>query len=111
MSTESLRDVIAHALSRHVYHDKPFQPWSDFTDAILAARYPKACPTCKGTGVEPTGAYTYEGEPLYQTCSDCPTLGKLLAIGEAVMTAQVAGSGTWGRYAAVLLDALRAVEP
>ena len=52
---------------------------------ILTARYPAACTTCKGTGAT-LGLATDAQSWKVITCLDCPTIGKLIAVGAAVMT-------------------------
>ena len=50
----------------------------------LAAKVPELCPTCGGSGH--TEAIRSPRTPDDCTCSDAPTIAKLLAIGVAVMT-------------------------
>jgi hypothetical protein len=73
--------------------------------SAIATRVPQACSTC-------------DGFPEGCGCPHCPTVGKLLAIGAAVMGARVRdddGSVQIGplrlAYAESLLNTLQAVEP
>jgi len=104
---------------------------ADQIDAQLAAKVPELCQTCEGDGwvAEPAhhchgGSCTNQcGEPIQADCDDCPTIGRLLAIGTAVMTARMEspeGSGRQGvllggEYLAQSADRtiayLRAVQP
>ena len=95
-------------------------------DAILAARYPAACPVCLGKG-EVIGPLIPPGPGHWTAvCMVCPTIGKLLEVGAAVMRCktQWAGIAEGARlqvdapgfsshvlYATDLIDHLRAVEP
>lgn len=91
---------------------------ADQIGAQLDARVPELCQTCEGTGLD------YGGNINHPTiCPDCPTIGQLLAIGAAVMTARMEspeGSGRQGvllggEYLAQSADRtiayLRAVQP
>jgi len=80
--------------------------------SVLAAKVPELCLTCGG---ERDGAH---GNIVAGDCPDCPTIGHLLAIGAAVMAAEV--SGGWivqlpGQLATntadLLLTQLRAATP
>jgi hypothetical protein len=63
--------------------------------AVLAAKVPDLCPDCHDDpgfdGMVWSGAVDYSGERYYIDCDhpDAPSIGKLLAIGAAVMTATV----------------------
>ncbi len=76
--------------------------------AVLAAEVPELCPTCGGRGWEVCSVNKY-GEPDGAAeCLDCPTIAKLLAIGAAVMSADMDDQSTMVR---LFLDHLRAVQP
>lgn len=70
--------------------------------AQLDARVPALCQTCNGKGTVPGPA------DLPFTCPDCPTIGKLLAIGAAVMACPADEPfAEWREH----LRILRAVQP
>lgn len=84
----------------------------------LATRVPALCPTCDGTTV--THNERHEWADI--SCPDCPTIGRLLAIGAAVMTSTVnvndytvtvaAEGKQWHpTHAIALRDLLLAVQP
>ena len=82
---------------------------------LLAARVPALCTTCGGTTV--THNERHEWADIQ--CPDCPTIGRLLAIGAAVMTAESSEDG-WvvqlpgqlaTNFSVPLLTQLREVQP
>ena len=84
-------------------------------DLQLAARVPALCTTCGGTTV--THNERHEWADIQ--CPDCPTIGRLLAIGAAVMTAESSEDG-WvvqlpgqlaTNFSVPLLTQLREVQP
>ena len=92
---------------------------------MLAARVPELCQTCKGYGLvaKPLRPGAQALSVTHADCPGCPTIGQLLAIGTAVMTARMEspeGSGRQGvllggEYLAQSADRtiayLRAVQP
>ena len=91
---------------------------------MLAARVPELCQTCKGYGLvaKPLRPGAQALSVTHEDCPGCPTIGQLLAIGAAVMSARVeiddytvaveAEGRTWHpSHAITLLDRLRAVQP
>lgn len=99
MSTEpTLRDAMESALFPIAYdYGHAATSSAEMTDAILAATYPPACPIwpdghddapepdcnlCDSFGR--SGCSVHAGTQGF-ACPDCPTFGKLLAIGVAVM--------------------------
>lgn len=97
--------------------------WVATTDGVLGAKVPELCQTCGGTGERPLNHQVRKYAEPYHVCPDCPTIGRLLAIGTAVMTARMEspeGSGRQGvllggEYLAQSADRtiayLRAVQP
>ena len=90
--------------------------------SALTAKVPGLCWTCGGSGSTMlAGASARNSYPV--ECHDCPTIGQLLAIGAAVMTADDANPnqapihyrGTdhhvWASGWDAALDSLRAVQP
>ena len=97
---------------------------ADQIDAQLAAKVPELCQTCEGYGLvaKPLRPGAQALSVTHEDCPDCPTIGQLLAIGAAVMSARVeiddytvaveAEGRTWHpSHAITLLDRLRAVQP
>jgi hypothetical protein len=87
-------------------------------EAVLAAAVPDLCPDCNGTGWVATRSYS-DGIPMTEeACAhpSAPSIGKLLAIGAAVMTIHANHHGAikdgseWIGTAVEALDWLRAVE-
>ena len=87
--------------------------------SILAARYPAACPICLGKG-EVIGPLIPPGPGHWTAeCLVCPTIGKLLEVGAAVMTwtSEAFYPSIWGLQDAYIeggnavIDHLRRVEP
>lgn len=87
-----------------------------FMDGVpaLDAKVPDLCQTCGGTKRVATPGTSVD----YVGCPDCPTIAQLLAIGAAVMSAEVSGGwivqlpGQLATNAAeLLLSQLRSVQP
>lgn len=75
---------------------------------LLATKVPDLCPDCKGTGSTDLNS-TYDC-----TCPNAPTIARLLAIGEAVWTAEqdheyITVGDRSTEWADILLAALKAV--
>ena len=82
---------------------------------VLTAKVTELCRTCGGGGCAALGPNGHDGP--CRPCPDCPTIAKLLAVGAAVMSAEVVGvciqvpGRDITREADILLDYLRAVQP